>query len=287
MTGRALRAVPSAAAGGDTAGIDDLLALWSMWMRATGSADKTISTRLEGVRVLGAHAGAHPAELDTMDVVAWLASCRSQWTRRTYSSSARAWYAWLVEQGLRDDNPMTRIPKQAQPRSHPRPAPDQALRDVLASRHMGTTRAYLLLGAYQGLRAGEIGRVRGQDFDGDWLSVRGKGDTRATIPVHPLVAPLRGSFPAFGYWFPGRDGGHVSGKVVSATVSAAFTRAGHPEVTCHMLRHWYGTQLQRATGDLRVTQELMRHASIQSTAIYTQVSTRSKVDAVRRVGTVS
>jgi integrase/recombinase XerD len=262
--------------------------MWGQWLRAGGAADKTITTRLAGVQSMCGHAGGvHPAELTTTQIVAWLAGCSSRWTRRTYATTARLWHAWLVAQGIREDDPTTLIPRQPQPRGKPRPAADKAISDALGTRRLTrTTRAYILLAAYEGLRVHEIAKLRGEDFDDGWLHVAGKGDTQATLPVHPVVAELRRGFPETGWWFPGSDGGHVSGAAVSRAVSDAFTRAGH-HVTAHQLRHWFGTHLQRSTGDLRITQELMRHVSIQSTAIYTQVSTRSKVDAMRRLGTVA
>jgi integrase/recombinase XerD len=54
-------------------------------------------------------------------------------------------------------------------------------------------------------------------------------------------------------------------------------------VTAHQLRHWFGTHTLRITRDVRTTQELLRHRSISSTAIYTKVADRAKQDAVRRL----
>ena len=85
--------------------------------------------------------------------------------------------------------------------------------------------------------------------------------------------------PSPGWWFPCYepnalfpDGkGHVLPRSVSTIVGNVMTRAGVPG-TAHSLRHWYGTNaLLAAGGNLRVTQELLRHASLQTTAIYTPV----------------
>lgn len=288
MTARALRLVPSSdQVEKPEAAATALLELWAQWMRAGSMTAKTIETRTAALRALAGHAGQPdltgfvPAQ-----IVTWLADCRSQSTRYTYAVSARMWHRWLIEQGLRDDDPMLKVPKPPQPRGVPRPASDDALAAVLevAGRR---ARAYILLAAYEGLRVHEIAKVRGDDFDGDgWMYVTGKGDVREAVPVHPLVQQQRRGWPEVGYWFPGRGQDHVSGNSVSATVSATFRRAGH-RFTAHQLRHWFGTQVQRTTRDIRVTQELMRHASLQSTQIYTKVSGASKVAAVHRLGAVS
>ena len=262
--------------------MDGRLEMWEQWMRATGATDKTISTRLNGVRALCAHAGdADPVSLTTMDVIAWLADCNTQWTRRTYATSARAWHKWLVEQGLRSDDPTTIIPTVPQPDGVARPAATEAVRDTL-EHSVRKTRAYITLATYEGLRCFEIAKLRGDHFTDGWLMVAGKGGQPAALPVHPAVKMLQRGFPPRGFWFPGTCDGHVHPDSVSETVSAAFHRRGH-DITAHQLRHWFGTWCQRTGKDVRVTQELMRHRSLASTQIYTAVSSVAKVEIVRRL----
>lgn len=156
--------------------------------------------------------------------------------------------------------------------------------------------AYIKLAAYEGLRVHEIAKVRGEDFEddtghgsngdgtGEWLYVDGKGNKRAALPVHPMVSQIRRGFPDHGWWFPSsyNGTGHVRPDTVSNTISRTFRTLGY-QVTAHQLRHWFGTHTQRTTRDLRVTQELMRHASASSTQIYTEVADRAKQEAVRRL----
>ncbi|MBM4695632.1 tyrosine-type recombinase/integrase [Rhodococcus hoagii] len=61
-------------------------------------------------------------------------------------------------------------------------------------------------------------------------------------------------------------------KSVSQIIGKAMRRAGL-ERTAHRLRHWYGTTLLDDGADLRVVQELLRHASLSTTQIYTKVPT--------------
>lgn len=262
--------------------MDGRLEMWSQWMRATGATDKTVSTRLKGIQALCSHAGTtNPCTLTTMDVIAWLAACNTQWTRRTYATTARAWHKWLVEQGLRADDPTATIPTVPQPDGVARPAATEAVRDTIE--HSGRrARAYITLATYEGLRCFEIAKLRGEDFNDDWLWVAGKGGQPAALPIHPMVKMLQRGFPENGFWFPGNDDGHVCADSVSATVSKTFRRAGY-DITAHQLRHWFGTWCQRTGKDVRATQELMRHKSLSSTQIYTKVSSLAKVEIVRRL----
>lgn len=258
------------------------LVQWGMWMRAEGATDKTIQTRLGAIHALCGHAGVGELVLSELDIVAWLAGQRSAWTRRSYAVSARQWHRWLLQQGYRTDDPTARLRMPPQPRSVPRPASSKAIDAVLA----GATRrvrAYVLLAAYEGLRCHEIARVRGADFDGDWMWVSGKGDTRDAVPVHPLVTQVRRGWPEEGWWFPGQTAAeHVRANSVSRAINQAIHRAGYPD-TAHQLRHWFGTHTLRTSRDLRTTQDLLRHRSIASTQVYTQISGRAKQEAVNRL----
>ncbi|MHD0307201.1 tyrosine-type recombinase/integrase [Rhodococcus erythropolis] len=62
-------------------------------------------------------------------------------------------------------------------------------------------------------------------------------------------------------------------------MSTSMERAGVPG-SAHSLRHWFGTNLVGSGADLRTVQHLMRHASLQTTQIYTLVADHQKTDAI-------
>ncbi|RBY82709.1 integrase [Blastococcus sp. TF02A-26] len=174
--------------------------------------------------------------------------------------------------GYRSDNPVDRLHKPRGVKRTARPITTAQLERVLATVNRRRTRAMVLLGAYQGLRAHEIAKFRGEDIDGPWLSVVGKGSKPARLPLHPAVAAIAHDFPRYGWWFPAHRGpGPVSGNSVSNTISKLMRRA-EVNATAHQLRHWYGTEVLRASGgNTRIAQELLRHESLTSTQIYTFV----------------
>lgn len=77
----------------------------------------------------------------------------------------------------------------------------------------------------------------------------------------------------------GHESEHMLGKSVSDVVGRTMRRAGVAG-TPHSLRHWYGTSLLDDGNDLRIVQELLRHKSIQTTQIYTRVSTTRQREAI-------
>ncbi|MDP9222278.1 MAG: tyrosine-type recombinase/integrase [Actinomycetota bacterium] len=278
----------------------DYLARWEQWMRAAGRSPTTIHTRLSGMQTLCRHAGVTSVTAVTGDhVAAWLADCSKPWTRSTYWMTVKCWVAWALAEGVICADPTARLAKPRRPKCVPRPVSDAVIRQLLAgppirnsvskqeSYNGKRVRLYVALAALAGLRVHEIAKVRGEDIDpAGWLFVDGKGGQRCAIPLHPELAALARGLPEVDYWFPGRDSGHVSGAWVSACITRALRAVGS-NATAHQLRHSFGTAVLRSSRDLRVTQELLRHASPASTAVYTAVADTDKVDAIRRLGWVA
>lgn len=269
----------------DARTMNGLLADWALAQAAR--SPRTIIERQRIVRLLAERQQVNPARCDWKAVARFLSDPRlSDGTVLSYFSALRAWYSFLVREGVRPDNPTELVGKPRSPRRTPRPISTEQLGAVLARVNRRRTRAMILLCAYEGLRVHEAAKVRGQDFrPAGTLEVLGKGRVRANVPVHPVVAALRPAFPHIGWWFPSYDdpAEPVTAKNVSAVIGKTMRRAG-VDGTAHQLRHWYGTQvLVSAGGNLRTAQEALRHSSIASTAIYTLITDeqlRAAVDAL-------
>jgi integrase/recombinase XerD len=275
------------------AGMNDLESMLNQWrtsMRAGGTSERTIGDRVGIVRLLAQRGSVNPVTATHGDIAAFLAAAQVRpSTRHAYYLRLRSWFRWLITEEIRDDNPTERITKPRVPRGRPRPIATGHLEVLLGSSMRARTRTMVLLAAYQGLRVHEIANLRGEQVDllAMTLSVRGKGGVDAVLPLHPLIAQEAGRYPRRGWWFPthvgnrgaggGRTGpaaggsGPVLARSVSTIISNAMGRAGVPG-TAHSLRHWYGTELMRSSGNARVAQELLRHASLATTAVYTLVT---------------
>lgn len=197
----------------------------------------------------------------------------------------RAFYAWAVEDGLRDDDPTGRLAPVHVPKGEPRPFTQDQIDRMLRGAYK-RTRAMILIGYYQGFRASSISRVRGDDIDIDGMTIRtiGKGSKTRTLPLHPVIAELAASMPREDWWFPARGGrpGHIASESVTDLITRAKKRAGitDPTLTPHSLRHAFGSDLVEEGVDIRVVQELMMHESLSTTQIYTRVSDRRKREGI-------
>lgn len=251
----------------------DLLSAFRVHGVASGHSGRTIESRESTIR--RACAEIDPLTVSAEGLVTWLATKElARSSRATYRAHLRAFFAWLRKTDRRADNPALDLPSAKAPRGVPRPISPAGVSAILAAcadPRARLTRAYVLLAAYEGLRVHEIAKVRGEDFLEGEVLVRGKGGVVSSVPIHPVVAELATTMPQSGFWFPSEsDSGHVSRVSVSLAIGRAMKRAGVAG-TPHGLRHHFGTQVLRASGDLRTTQRVLRHASPATTAIYTQV----------------
>jgi integrase/recombinase XerC len=151
--------------------------------------------------------------------------------------------------------------------------------------------AVLLLLYGAGLRIGEAVGLMGEVLPlGDTLRVTGK---RNKMRVVPLLAPVRDAISAYVALCPypvmrdeplfrGARGGPLSPVLIRRAVQGARGRLGLSErTTPHALRHSFATHLLGRGADLRSLQELLGHASLSSTQVYTQVDAAHLLDVYR------
>lgn len=255
--------------------LSELLSAWCLWMRAASRSTRTIDARRDLILQFARQSPTDILTCDWEEIAAFLLNERfCQSTRAQYQTMLRQWYRWLVARGVRSDNPVDELGKIRMARRLPRPVSTDQLGLALTSgRYYSRTRTMILLGAFQGLRVSEIAKVRGEHLRGGQFRVIGKGNKERLIPIHALIEAEAHCYPRIGPWFPSpADRSQpITGKNVSNVLGKALRRSG-VDATGHQLRHWYGTQsLRSAGGNIRVVQELLGHASLASTAIYTLV----------------
>jgi integrase/recombinase XerC len=234
------------------------------------------------------------------DLRSWLARlagagcARSTIARR--AAAARAFFAWAAHGGLVESDPSLRLVAPGGPRKLPGvlKARDAAgLMDVAGVAaddgdpvHLRDRAALELLYA-SGIRVGELTGldVDDVDFGANVVRVLGKGAKERTVPFgspagaalvdwlrdgRPLLAQPQ-SGPAL---LLGRRGGRVDARQIRSVVHELLTHLPEaPDVGPHGLRHSAATHLLEGGADLRVVQELLGHASLATTQIYTHVST--------------
>lgn len=250
---------------------EDSAQKWATYLRAADRSPGTIRLRLSHLRRLAkAHRGMAPAEVTAEHLTAWLAD--ENWsgdTRRSHRATLVGYYGWLTSTGHIDVNPAAALPSAKARQGRPRPAPQHVIADALAAADERDA-LFIRLGAYAGMRSCEMATLHSdrifQDLDGWSVTVIGKGGKLRDIPLNPRLAMELRSRPD-GWAFPGRLDGHLSAGYISKRLSWALGEG----VTGHQLRHRFASAAFLAERDLRAVQELLGHASPQTTAIYTAV----------------
>jgi integrase/recombinase XerC len=153
-------------------------------------------------------------------------------------------------------------------------------------------RAVLLLLYGAGLRIAEALSLTGADLPlGERLTVTGKGGKQRVVPLLPIIREAVADYVARCPWpltqseplFRGAKGGALSQGVLQKATARARRSLGLPDsATPHALRHSFATHLLGAGADLRSLQELLGHASLGSTQIYTKVDAATLLDTYRK-----
>jgi integrase/recombinase XerC len=200
-------------------------------------------------------------------------------------SACRSFFAWQLRNGRLPANPASGLRAPKAPRKLPEVLdPDEMTRlvEVPTENAIGKRdRALLELMYSSGLRLAEVCSLhwRALDLDGGLVRVTGKGAKTRVVPVgrHACEAlrAWRAESPSHGAAqpvFPGRGGATISPRAVQLRLRQLAQQQGvwkrvHP----HLLRHSFASHVLESSGDLRGVQELLGHADIGTTQIYTHL----------------
>ena len=202
-------------------------------------------------------------------------------------SAWRGFFEWLVREGEAPSNPCAGVRAPRSARMLPRAlSPDEAVRLVAIEDRspLGLRdRALFELAYSSGLRVSELTGldVGAVDASSGEVRVTGKGSRTRIVPVG------RGALEALAAWLPARAALAAPGES-ALFVTRAGRRTGPREVQRrikhwaaqagiehdvhpHMLRHSFASHVLQSSGDLRAVQEMLGHASIASTQVYTHL----------------
>jgi integrase/recombinase XerC len=287
----------------------DVSAEIGRWLAYLGSERRMSPKTLEAyerdagqfLAFLAEHLGGTPglkqlAKLTPADVRAFMASRRADGAgNRTLMrglAGTRSFARFLERNGKGKVGALSAIRTPKLPRSLPKPlAVKDARRMTDGGPREGETawivaRDAAVLGLLygSGLRIAEaLSLTRAQaplPGTGDAITVTGKGNKARMVPVLPQVAQLIADYiklcpldlPDDGPLFVGARGGPLLPRIVQLAMARLRGAMGLPDsATPHALRHSFATHLLARGGDLRSIQELLGHASLSTTQIYTAV----------------
>jgi integrase/recombinase XerC len=249
-------------------------------------ADGRPLASLSAVDMRGAVARAHAGGLSARSIAHRL----SAW---------RAFYRWLAERIELPANPVAAVRAPKQPKRLPKALSvddASALMEGSAADTAEGLRDHAILELFysSGLRLSELVGLDAAFFEGDgyrsagWLNlesaevtVLGKGKRQRAVPVGRKAIDALAAWLAVRGQFVKADphplflsvrGARMSPNVVRDRVKRAALRAGIPaNVHPHVLRHSFATHVLQSSGDLRAVQELLGHASVAATQIYTSL----------------
>jgi site-specific recombinase XerD len=268
---------------------------------AARRAPRTVDAYRRDLDSLAAFLGHSPATATAEEVEGWLADLRgrgqapSSVARR--AAAARTFYRHLVALDRRPDNPAAEVDLPRRHRRLPRSLSLGEVERLIDAANGVTPRSLrdralveLLYGA--GLRVSEaIGLERGDvDLEGRTVRCIGKGDKERVVPLGTqAVAALRRYLSRGRPYLDRRhrpelflnaQGGGLTRAGAFLVLRKLAARAGlDPEqVHPHLLRHSFATHLLEGGADLRSVQEMLGHADLGTTELYTHVSDRRRRD---------
>jgi integrase/recombinase XerC len=289
------------------------LADWLGQMSALGGArPATVAAYGTDLRLylgfLAVHLGAPPAPaavaaLTQADLRAFLAHEQGRGVasrsiaRRL--SAIKTFTRWLADRTGADATATLAMRAPRHRRRLPRPLSEEAARDVVIEAGLRPAEpwiaardtAVLTLLYAAGLRISEALGLRGRDHPlPEVLRIRGKGGRERPVPVLPVAREAVAAYVRLcphpvlpeGPLFLGARGGPLDGRLVRGAMAMLRARLGLPATaTPHALRHSFATHLLAAGGDLRTIQELLGHASLSTTQVYTAVDGARLIEVYR------
>ena len=297
------------------AAAEDVKQQLALWQRDLGAVRRLAPKTLEAygrdlgqfLHFLSEHTGGAVTlrtlkELRAADIRAFLAARRndslgSRSLARALSAQ-KSFFRFLEREGVLSTEALTVIRTPKLPKSLPK-----ALTVAEAKATISTTAelegtpwiaardmAVLSLCYGAGLRIAEALSLSRADLEGAAMRVTGKGGKTRLVP---LIASVRASVEAYlklcpfpltpsQKMFRGARGGTLSPRLIQLRVVQLRAALGlPPSATPHALRHSFATHLLSRGGDLRAIQELLGHASLSTTQIYTAVDTDRLLESYR------
>jgi integrase/recombinase XerC len=241
------------------------------FLRNSNYAHTTVYSRGRAIIRFRRATGIDPLDIDEHRMIGWWTNLKITPSSRAGELAAiRGYCRWAVRHGIIQVDPTRLLDRPRLPRRVPRPINEESLGHAIRTARRDV-RAMLCLAAFCGLRACEISALEWSEIGPDTLLLHGKGDKERLVPLHPLAAEALTHLPGRrrGMVFERRDGnpGPVAPHLVCQWANQHLHELGFDE-TLHQLRHRYGTFVYRLSRDIRLTQDLMGHASPVTTAGY-------------------
>ncbi|TXK75945.1 tyrosine-type recombinase/integrase [Paenibacillus sp. N3.4] len=278
-------------------------------MKDQGFTKRTQQAYLGDVRLFLSTLEKSLLTIEAIDIMRFLTRMRQRGAgdaaRNRYLSSIRTFYTAMIELNFLQVNPSLNVKKsKVEKNSIPTYLNEQLLTVFLQSiegKYQIRNVAMFLLMSYAGLRVSELNRLNIGDYNrsASILQVFGKGRKWRVIPLpleimnvlnKALSERIETRSSTEQPFFVSQFGRRISVRMIQTIaekhfgeLKKSYTELQGKSISSHKLRHTFATMQVLAGTDIRTLQELLGHASIQTTQIYTHVGDKQKQEAMNRV----
>ena len=202
-------------------------------------------------------------------------------------SAIRSFFRWMLREGLAEHNPATPVRAPKSPRHLPATVDADTigqLLDIPCDTPIAIRdKAIMELFYSSGLRLSELASLRWDQVDlgSGMVTVTGKGNRSRMVPVGRIAAEAllewrkaRGKFASFEepHVFVSQRGNPIAPRTIQSRIRYWAKHQGMPQnIYPHLLRHSFASHMLESSGDLRAVQELLGHADISTTQVYTHL----------------
>jgi len=202
-------------------------------------------------------------------------------------SAIRSLFRWMLREGLAQHNPATAVRAPKSPRHLPATLDADTIGQLLEipcdTPLAIRDKAIMELFYSSGLRLSELATLCWEQVDlgSGMVTVTGKGNRSRMVPVGRIAVEAllewrkaRAEFASFEepHVFVSQRGAPIATRTIQARIRYWAKRQGMPQnIYPHLLRHSFASHMLESSGDLRAVQELLGHADISTTQIYTHL----------------
>ena len=254
-----------------------------------GMSPNTVASYCSDVQAFLGGTGLDPASVTAADIVDFLSEgTMSKRSQARFLSALRSFFAWMMLEKERTDNPCDGVDFPKLGRYIPEVLSQEEVTAILESVPPGNwqqrrDRAILEVLYGCGLRGSEASCLHVSDIflEDGFVRVIGKGNKQRLVPLGEMAADCVRNYLAVRPFdtddlFVNRFGRPLSRVSIFNLVKRQAMAAGiHKEISPHTFRHSFATHLVENGADLRVVQEMLGHESILTTEIYTHIDTRT------------
>ena len=202
-------------------------------------------------------------------------------------SAVRSFYKWMLREGIARNNPATPVRAPKSPRHLPATLDADTigqLLDIPCDTPLAIRdKAIMELFYSSGLRLTELATLQWDQVDlgSGMVTVTGKGNRSRMVPIGRIAAEAlvewrkaRVKFASFEepHVFVSQRGNPIATRTIQARIRHWAKHQGMPQnIYPHLLRHSFASHMLESSGDLRAVQELLGHADISTTQVYTHL----------------